>query len=150
GPTAADTIGKNGYVTGGVSNDFNVTFEDVVLPSSSWLPQPSTNQVIDGVTYTYVFPSLPIPSVGVTNFYSVSSLNGSLYVGTNQNVILLITGDSSPTSIRVAGTGTSAGKLAIYKDGASFTLTGSDTVDGGNAANLSYYGTTNNTSITFS
>jgi hypothetical protein len=150
GPSATDTISKNGFVSGGVSNDFNVTFEDVVLPSSTWLPTPSTNLVINAITYNYVFPDLPISAGGVTTYYSISGLNGNLYVGTNQNVTVLITGNASPGTIRVAGTGTSAGKLSIYMDGTSFTLTGNDTVDGGNAANLSYFGTTNNTSITFS
>lgn len=150
GPTATDSIGKNGYVSGGVSNDFNVTFQDVVLPSTTWLPEPATNQVIDAITYNYVFPSLPISSAGVTTYYSINGLSGNLYVGTNQNVTLLLTGNATPGSIRVAGSGANSGKLTIFMDGASFTLTGNDTVDGGNAANLSYYGTTNNTSITFS
>jgi putative adhesin len=34
-------------------------------------------------------------------------------------------------------------------DGPNFSLSGSDTVDRGNAANFSYFGTTNNTQITF-
>src|SRR5579859_5888646 len=38
GPTASDAVLKNGTVTGGVYNDFNVEFEDVVLPTTTWLP----------------------------------------------------------------------------------------------------------------
>ena len=34
-------------------------------------------------------------------------------------------------------------------DGPSFTLSGNSVVDGGVAANLAYYGTTNNTQISF-
>jgi len=148
GPDASDSISKNGYVSGGVSNDFNVTFEDVVLPTSSWLPQPATNLTIDGVSYKYVFPSLVSPAT-TTTYYSIDSLNGSVYVGTNQNVSLLLTSDASASIIRVGGSGLGAAKLSIYMDGDSFTLSGNDTVDGGNAASLSYYGTTNNTQIKF-
>jgi len=150
GPTATDSISKNGVVTGGVSNDFNVDFESVVVPSATWLSVGSTNLSINGMSYKYVFPDLPIASGGVTTYYTISGLNGSLYVGTNQNVTLLLTGDASPGDIRVAGTGASSGKLTIYMDGSSFTLSGADTVDSGNAANLAYYGTTNNSAISFS
>jgi hypothetical protein len=39
------------------------------------------------------------------------------------------------------------GSLTVYMDGPSFTLSGTDLVDSGNALNFSYYGTTNNTSV---
>jgi Tfp pilus assembly protein PilX len=148
GPTASDSLSKNGFITGGVSNDFNVDFESVVVPQTNWLPAISTNLTIDGISYQYVFPSLPL-STGVPAYYSISGLSGNVYIGTNQNVTLLLSGSASPNNIRVAGTGTNSGDLVLYMDGPSFTLGGNDSVDGGNAANLTYYGTTNNTQISF-
>ena len=160
GPTASDTVGANGVVTGGVTNDFNYEFEDVVMPSTNWLPPITTNMTIvtsttgtnntinySTNTYQYVFgPNSIYPNNN--GYYTVSGLTGSIYVS-NVNVTLKLTGNASPTVIWVDGVGTNAGKLTIYMDGPSFTIGGGSTVDGGLAANLSYYGTTNNTSITF-
>ncbi|HTL58494.1 MAG TPA: hypothetical protein VL361_22595 [Candidatus Limnocylindrales bacterium] len=146
GPTATDTIGGNGIVTGGVSNDFNVELEDVVLPSTTWLQPSVTNVTIGTNTYQYLFG--PGTSNGSGDFTIADLKNSSIYVS-NATVRLKLTGNASPTLIQVAGVGTSAGSLTIYMDGPSFTLSGKSTVDGGLAASLSYYGTTNNTSITF-
>jgi hypothetical protein len=63
---------------------------------------------------------------------------------------LLVQNTSSPTYIRVAGTGASAGQLTVYMDGPSFALGGSSTIDSGNATNFTYFGTTNNTQVAFS
>jgi hypothetical protein len=151
GPTATDTVSKNGAVTGGIYNDFNVEFEDVVLPTTTWLPPSLTQHPLvpitesDGISYNYIFDG---PSGG--GDVVVSSLSGNVYVGTNAHVRLLIQNSSSPSYIRVAGTGATAGQLTIYMDGPSFTLSGQDAVDSGNATNFTYFGTTNNTSIKFS
>ena len=148
GPTATDSINNNGFVTGGVSNDFNVDFPDVILPQTSWLPVTPLllPLLIDGVLYNYAFGTLGgLPG----GDYVISGLNGNLYVGTNTGVRLLINGNASPGVIRVAGPGAGA-RLSIYMNGSSFTLTGQSTADGGNALNLSYFGTTNNTSISLS
>lgn len=149
GPTASDSVSKNGTVTGGVVNDFNVEFEDVVLPTTTWLP-PSPLQYpavpvteSDGIKYDYVFDG---PSGG--GDVVISSLSGNIYVGTNTHVRMLVQTSSSPNYIRVAGIGASAGQLTIYMDGSTFTLN-SATTDSGNATNLTYFGTTNNTQINF-
>jgi len=142
GPTGTDSISKNGKVTGGAQNDFNVNFADVVLPQTSWLPVVPSLQVIDGVSYQYVFTQS-------TGDYSVFKPSGNIYVGTNAHIRLLINGTASPSSIRVAGWGTDAGKLTIYMNGPTFTLSGSSMVDGGAANSLAYYGTTNNTQVSF-
>ena len=145
GPNAANTIPKNnGYITGGVSYDFNLDFADVVLPQTGWFLAVPVPQIIDGVVYDYVFNN--------SGDYQISGLLGSsIYVGTNATVRLLFNSNTTVGSIRVAGsTANTAGNLTIYMNGPSFTLSGSDTVDGGNARNLSYYGTPNNTSIKFS
>jgi hypothetical protein len=151
GPTATDSVSKNGTVSGGVYNDFNVEFADVVLPATTW-SAPSLLQhpllpllESDGVLYDYVFDGL-----GGGGDIVVSSLSGNIYIGPNVHVRLLVQNTSSPTYIRVAGTGASAGQLTVYMDGPSFALGGSSTIDSGNATNFTYFGTTNNTQVTFS
>src|ERR1044071_563807 len=64
GPTATDSVSKHGTVSGGVFNDFNVEFADVVLPATTW-SAPSLLQhpllpllESDGVLYDYVFDGL--------------------------------------------------------------------------------------------
>jgi hypothetical protein len=144
GPTATDTISKNGIVTGGVSNDFNVEFEDVVVPQTNWLSMVSTTTTIPGDPnkYQYAFFN--------DNYdYKITSLSGNVYVGTNVHVRLLLNGDCSVSIIRVAGAGAQSGHLTIYMDGAKFLLSGSDAVDSRNALGLTYYGTTNNVQIQF-
>jgi hypothetical protein len=143
GPTASDAIGANGLVTGGIYNDFNVEFPDVVLPQVNWLPAATTNLTIDGVTYQYVF-------TGPGGYYSINGLSGSIYVGTNASATLLLTGNASPPYIRVAGMGLNAGKLTIYMDGPTFSVSGGSSADGGLASSLGYWGTTNNTRINYS
>jgi hypothetical protein len=141
GPTATDSIGQNGFVLGGVHDDFNVEFEDVVLPRTTWVPALALPVTILGVTYQYYF--------GNSGDYSITGLSGNIYVAPNAHVRLKLIGDASPTVIEVAGTGSSAGNLAIYMTGQTFTLSSNATVDGGNAANLAYYGLPGNTSLSF-
>jgi len=140
GPTATDTISKNGVVTGTVQNDFNFDFGDVTLPGGNWGVSPLANpQTINGVAYQYVFSG--------NADYTLSGLSGNIYVDSNAHVRLQITGNASPSIIRVASNGTNSGSLVIYMSGASFTLSSAALVDGGVAANLSYYGLPSNTSI---
>lgn len=152
GPTATNSIANNGIVTGGISNDFNVEFERVVLPSGTagWVPPTAGATSIDSVTYQYAFGYPGSPNSSGDYSVSGSSLSGSIYIGTNTQVTLLITSSASLGNIRVAGQGTNAGHLTIYMNGAGFTLSGSNSVDGGNATNLTYYGTTNNTKVSLS
>jgi hypothetical protein len=143
GPTATDSISKNGFVQGGVSQDFNVEFEDVVMPQTSWVPALAlkTPSVINGVSYQYVF--------NVSGDYTIDSLSANVYVASNTTVRLKLTSNAKPGTFEVDGFGSGAGKLSIYMDGPIFDLSGGELVDGGNAANFSYYGTTNNTQISF-
>ncbi len=153
GPTATNMLNQNnGTITGGISNDFNVEFERVVLPAGtlSWLPPLTTSTTISNVTYQYTFGGMW--SLNSSGNYSMpgSSLNGAnIYVAPDTHVTLLVKGDAKPASFRIAGSGTNAGQLTLYMDGPSFTLSGNNMVDGGNALNFSYYGTTNNTSVSF-
>ncbi len=144
GPTASDSINSQGTVSGSISNDFNVEFEDVVFPEmATWVPALPRNTTIDGVTYQYAFDS------ALSGDYVIMNLNGGIYVGTNTHVRLKLMGNATVQQIRVAGMGPEAGSLVIYMLGTSFTLSGNSTVDGGLAANLSYYGSPQNTLITF-
>ena len=152
GPTASDNMGANGYISGGVSNDFNVEFEDVIVPQTNWVSAVplSTPLTTNGVSYKYVFPDSPVPTA--VQYYTLdgSGLNNqSLYVGSNQHVTLLVAASTSPVNIRVGGAGTNSGQLTFYMDGPSFTLSGTNIVDSLNALNFTYYGTTNNTQISF-
>ncbi|HEV2207439.1 MAG TPA: hypothetical protein VG167_01605 [Verrucomicrobiae bacterium] len=145
GPSATDSIKNNGFVTGGTYNDFNADFPDVVLPANtaSWLVPLPVPTIVDGVTYLYAFFSSG-------DYQIMGALSGNIYVGTNATVRLLINGSASPGAIRVAGPGLNSGKLTLYLNGPSFSLSGSSSVDGGVANNLTYLGTSNNTSITMS
>lgn len=145
GPTANYSIQANGIITGGVTNDFNASFEDVVLPAGQPLPAQtvSTPLVIDGISYQYVF-GYNQPANGL---YQIGGLNANIYVGTNSHITLVLHGNSNAGVLRVAGIGPTAGQLTIFMDGPNFNISSSSLVDGGLAASLAYYGTTNNTSI---
>lgn len=142
GPTASSAIKNNGVITGGVSNDFNVNFPDVKLPSGSAIAATSTTQTINGTSFQYVFST--------SGYYSIHNLSGNVYVSPGAQVTLLLTGNAAATTIEVgSNTNGVSGQLSIYMDGPTFTVGGSAIDDGGVASNLSYYGTTNNTAIKF-
>jgi len=147
GPTASETQLNNGSVSGGVTNDFNVEFPDVVLPSGSALPAPlgipplNLPLTTNGISYDYAFFT--------GGYYKISNLNGNIYVAPGAVVSLLLSGNATAGYIRVASAGGITGNLALYMDGPTFTLSGNDTVDSGSALNFSYYGTTNNTTLKF-
>jgi hypothetical protein len=142
GPTASVNKGTN-QVIGNVYTDYNYDFPDVVPPdTSSWFPLLTPpSGTINGVTYTYCFTN--------SGDYIVPSLSGSVYVGTNAQVRLLVQSGGSD-SVLVAGNGAMVGaKLTMYIASSSFSIGSSGSVDGGRAANLAYYGLPSNTSITF-
>ncbi len=145
-PTATSDTNANGIVTGTVYHDFNANFADITVPQTNWTNAGLSHnpRVIATNSYQYVFTSSD------TGYWYVNGLNGSLYVDSNTVVRLWIKASSSPNLIRVAGPGTNSGKLVIYMDAPSFTLSGGSIVDGGAAANLNYFGTTNNTSVSLS
>jgi hypothetical protein len=155
GPNAAYVLTNYGAILGGVQTNLNYAFPEVVMPLTPWLAPITTNLTIAATigtnivsaSYTYVFgPGAPYPNG--SGYYMVSGGSGSIYVS-NVNVTLLIKGSAAPNYIEVAGSGTTAGSLTIYMDGPSFSIAGASSVEGGNAASLKYYGTTNNTQITF-
>ncbi len=148
GPTGSDYVGANGFVTGGIYHDFNVEFEDVVLPQTAWMSVQALSSPIyvGGVLYNYVF------ATGIalgSGDYLISNLSGNIYVGPNTNVRLKVLGNASPGQIVVGGSGISSGKLTIYMLGPTFTLSGASVVDGGYASSLAYYGLPTNTRLIF-
>jgi len=143
GPNASCGLTNGGAISGGVYSNLQYVLPEASLPSTNWLPSLSTNIVIDTVVYSYAF--LPVASRGATAYYSISGPSSSVYVGSNQDIALLLSGNAGLGFVRVAQNG----KLTIYIDSPSFTLNGHAMVDSGNPANLSLYGTTNNTQITF-
>ena len=160
GPKGTVDIGPNGsvgdlaWVNGGnigvepgySANDMNVAFPDVIMPTTSWLPATSGNYTVNGNSYKYVFLT--------DGDYTISSLSGSIYVGTNAHVRLKITGSVNLTGsndqIRIDSSPTTSGSLEIFMVGDSFSIKGQGIVNmSGNAANFTYFGLPSNTSVTF-
>jgi hypothetical protein len=160
GPKGTVDIGPNGSVgdvnwvdggnlgvqTGYSANDMNVTFPDVIMPLTSWLPAAPGNYTVNGTSYKYVFLT--------DGDYTISSLSGSIYIGTNAHVRLKITGSVSLTGsndqIFIDSSPTTSGSLQIYMTGDSFAIKGQGIVNtSGNAANFTYFGLPTNTSVTF-
>jgi hypothetical protein len=144
GPTASLNKGTN-QVLGTIYTDYNYDFPSVVPPNTtSWftLNTPAGNTLApDGNYYTYVFTN--------NADYVVPNMSGSIYVGTNAHVRLLVQSGGTQ-SVIVAGNGAPVdSKLIIYVASATFNI-GSGTIDGGRAANLAYYGLPSNTAINFS
>ncbi len=139
GPNGTVSIGPSGYVTGGVYNDFNVVFPNVVLPTSSWLPIAVRNYPIGGKTYAY--------AILTSGDYYLSSFSTSLYIGSNINVRLLLLGSVNMTGqdeIRIA----SGSQVSFYMTGSTFKAAGNGLInDNGNAASFFYFGLPSNTSV---
>lgn len=138
--------GNLGIQTGASANDMNVAFPDVQMPLTSWLPAVSGNYTINGTSFKYAFMT--------DGDYTVSSLSGSVYIGTNAHVRLKITGSVNLTGANdqfyIDSSPTTSGSLRIYMTGDSFSIKGLGVVNtSGNAANFYYFGLPSNTSVTF-
>jgi hypothetical protein len=144
GPTATLNTGTN-QVLGSIYTDANFDYPEVVMPDTTgWFTlntPPSTTLAPDGNYYTYVFTN--------NADYVVPSMSGSIYVATNAHVRLLIQSGGTQSAV-VAGNGAPVdSKLTIYVASPTFSI-GSGNLDGGRAANLTYYGLPSNTAINFS
>lgn len=142
GPNGTVYVGKNGYVSGGIDDDFNVVFPHVILPQTAWLYAGTGNVTINGTTYKHAILN--------SGDYYLPGLSGSLFIGTNAQVRLLLTGNTKLTSnsdeIRLAP----GAHLHLYVNAASFSMKGHGVANENNKAAFFYYfGTTNNTSVTF-
>jgi hypothetical protein len=91
-----------------------------------------------------VFPQQSVlPCQDFEDYDAPNGLIGSLYVGTNRNVRLRISDNTTISNLYIAG----SGKLTIYMAGASFALTGTTTVQSGNPTNFCYLGLPGNTTV---
>lgn len=143
GPNGTVHVGKNGFVTGGISDDFNVVFPPVTVPTASWIQVPTGSWTVNGVTYKHAIFS--------SGDYYMNGCSGSIYIHTNTQVRIKVTADVKLTSnsdvIRIAP----GASLRLFMTSPTFKLSGHGLVnETGLAQNFGYYGTTNNTSVEFS
>lgn len=133
------TLGTNGYATGGIHHNFNTVFPNVTLPVANWLPVPSNNIIVNGITYPYRILS--------SGDYILNGLSSSFYIASNVNCRIRITGNVALTvveEIRIAYGAT----VKLYMQGASFQTAGNGIVnDNGYAASFYYFGLPSNTII---
>lgn len=139
--------GNLGVQPGWASTDFNVAFPTVDLPrDASWLPATVRNSYIDGVKYEYIFDDA---SPGYHD-YSISSLNGSIYIATNANVRIKISQSVSSSTMVIRLSPVNA-TLQIFMQGSAFTLGGGALIDNpsGHPDRFFLYGLPSCTSVTF-
>ena len=137
GPTATSSV-SSGQVSGQIYTDFNVSFPDVVLPTTTWL-QATTTKV--GKTTLYDFTT--------SGDYYIS---GSSDIQVEAGVTVRLRVDStsfSPANIHILSTNGTSGTLSIYQVSGSASMAGNTTVDSGRPRNLWYYGLPGVTSVTY-
>ena len=114
--------GNTGVEDGWTSSDMNVDFPnvpspDTIYPGATWTPSLPLNATVDGIIYNNAV------TASGTHYYKVSSLDDKIYIGTNANVVIWVTGSSSfsgQDKITIASEGAS---LTIYTAG-SFSVSG--------------------------
>ena len=147
GPSATTTVSSS-QVSGSINTDFNVSFPDVVLPTTSWLPASTTT--IGGITLLGI-------TVGGTTTYDFTTsgdyyLSGSSPIQVEPGVTVRVRVDSTtfnPSSIHIVSSSGISGTLILYQVAGSASMGGSVTVDSGRARNFYYYGLPGVTSITY-
>jgi hypothetical protein len=160
GPSGTITIGTNssvgdrawveggnvGIEAGHSANDMNVSFPDVTLPTTTWLPATHTfgngaNARVNGQVYDYI-----ILNGGNYSIPGDVSTNG-IYIGTNASVWLLVNGSvnlSGQCRIHVSY----GASLRVFMNAASFTLGGQGVInENGNASSFYYFGMRWNTNL---
>jgi hypothetical protein len=131
--------GEKGIMPGASSDDMNVDFKDVVLPSFSSGYSTPAGGTVDGVYYDYILGP---------GAHEVSNLSGNV----------LVTGDAVlHVTHQIQFTGTDAltiaptSNLTIYMSGASAAFGGNgEWNENGSALNLQYWGLPSNTSVSVS
>ena len=137
---------QTGIKPGWWRNDVSVSFPDVVLPPGPWTTVgPATPSglggpgTVNGTAYGHVFT--------VGGYFSVTD-SGAIYVGTNTSVQIL-TSNSLPTTIYVAGTDAGAGRLRIFLAASTATIRATHVSQSGRAINLQFYGLASCTTLTY-
>lgn len=137
GPTATSGV-SSGQVSGQIYTDFNVSFPDVVLPSTSWVP--ASTSTVGGKT-VYNFTSSGDYSVGGSN---------DILVQPGVTVRLRVDATSfSPGNIHILSTNGTSGTLTVYQVSGSAGMSGNVTIDSGRARNFWYFGLPGVTSVTY-
>jgi hypothetical protein len=139
GPNASYASSSN-QVTGTVYYDYNVQFPDVVMPTNTWFIAPVTNGIHDftsvnaGVVQSFVInDSLPIqvePGVQVTLDVKTSNFQ--------------------PGSVTILGGTTNSGRLTVYQESGTATISGNGSGPGARPDSFWYWGLPGVTSITLS
>jgi hypothetical protein len=147
GASATSTVSSS-QVSGSINTDFNVSFPDVVLPTTSWLP--ATTTTVGGVTLAGI-------TIGGTTAYDFNTsgdyyISGSSDIQVEPGVTVRLRVDAStfnPSNIHILSTNGISGTLIIYQVSGSASMSGNVTVDSGRARNFYYYGLPGVTSITY-
>lgn len=151
GPAAPSTVASS-QVSGKINTDFNISFPDVVLPTTVWLPASTTS--IGGTSVTVGGITTII---GGTTGYDFTT-SGDYSINTSSDIVVepgvtvrvrVDTTTFNPSNIHILSTNGVSGTLVVYQVSGSATMSGSVTVDSGRARNLFYYGLPGVTSITY-
>lgn len=137
GPSASSSVASS-QVSGNVYNDFNVSFPDVVLPTTTWLP--ATTSVIGG-TSTYDF-------IASGDYYIAAGNNIQVEPGVTARVRVDAT-TFNPGNVHIVSSNGVSGTLILYQVSGTVSMSGNVTVDSGRARNFYYYGLPGVTSITY-
>lgn len=151
GPSATSSVGSS-QVSGNINSDFNVSFPDVVLPTTTWLPMSTT--MLGGITTTVGGITLTIGGTATYDFttsgdYSISS---SSNIQVEPGVTVRVRVDASnfnPASVHIVSTNGVSGTLILYQVSGSAGMSGNVTVDSGRARNFYYFGLPGVTGITY-
>ena len=143
GPNATYDIKNNGSISGTTYYDYNYLFPAVAFPDATGWPDAAVvNTNIGGTTFTYAFFT-------AGGKYKIPS-DGNIYIAPEAAGVTLYMNTDFSSNIKVATNNLGSGSVTNYMNGQSFTVTGNNYVDGGLAKNFTYFGSSNNTSITFS
>jgi hypothetical protein len=137
GAAASSTV-PSSQVSGSIYSDFNGSFPDVVLPTTSWLAASTT--IIGGVT-GYDFTA--------SGDYSVNTSAG---IQVEPGITVRVRVDTTtfnPSNIHVVSSNGISGTLIIYQVAGTVNIGSGTTVDSGRARNFYYYGLPDVTSITY-
>jgi hypothetical protein len=129
----------SGIKTGFASDDMNVEFPDVVMPTTTWSAMPSGGTV-DGVTYNYIF------NLSGDYINSSGDINGKILV-TAPNVRLRVDTGWNFTGNDVMNIGTNA-NIKVYLNCASARIDGNGIVNSNGTPDQCYiFGTPRLTSL---
>jgi hypothetical protein len=151
GASASSTVPAS-QVSGSIYTDYNASFPDVVLPTTSWLP--ATTTMLGGITTTVGGITV---TVGGTPTYDFTT-SGDYSVPDSSNIqvepgvtvrVRLDTSSFNPASIHIVSSNNVSGTLSLYQVSGTVAMSGSVTVDSGQAKNLYYYGLPGVTSISY-